>query len=79
MLYDASLLRNAATNALLTYFQNALILLGMVVVMLIQDAWLTLGILLVEILLGVGELLFEKVGRAYRRLLASAQVLTYEQ
>jgi len=53
MLYDAGLLRNAATNALLTYFQNAVMVVGLVVVMLIQDAWLTLGILLVGPLLGI--------------------------
>jgi subfamily B ATP-binding cassette protein MsbA len=53
MLYDAGLLRNAATNALLTYFQNLVMVVGLVVVMLIQDAWLTLGILLVGPLLGI--------------------------
>ncbi len=53
MLYDASLLRNAATSALLTYFQNAVMVLGFIIVMLIQDAWLTLGILLAGPLLGI--------------------------
>jgi subfamily B ATP-binding cassette protein MsbA len=53
MLYDASLLRNAATSALLTYFQNALMVIGLVTVMLIRDLWLTLAILLVGPLIGV--------------------------
>ena len=45
MLYDASLLRNAATSALLTYFQNAVMVIGLLIVMLIRDPVLTLGII----------------------------------
>jgi subfamily B ATP-binding cassette protein MsbA len=52
MLYDASLLRNAATSALLTYFQNAVMVLGLLVVMLIRDPVLTFAIILVGPLLG---------------------------
>ena len=36
MLYDASLLRNAATSALLTYFQNLVMVIGLLTVMLLQ-------------------------------------------
>jgi subfamily B ATP-binding cassette protein MsbA len=53
MLYDASLLRNAATSALLTYFQNAVMVIGLLIVMLIRDPVLTLGIILVGPLLGL--------------------------
>ncbi len=52
MLYDAGLLRNAATNALLTYFQNAVMVVGLLIVMLFRDWRLTLGIMLVGPLVG---------------------------
>ena len=64
MLYDATLLRNAATNALLTYFQNLLLVVGLVVVMLVQDVWLTLGILLVGPLIGALMQRFTKWSKA---------------
>jgi ATP-binding cassette, subfamily B, bacterial MsbA len=53
MLYDASLLRNAATSALLTYFQNLVMVIGLLTVMLLRDPVLTLGIILVGPLLGL--------------------------
>ncbi len=64
MLYDASLLRNAATSALLTYFQNAMMVIGLVVVMLVQDVWLTLGILIVGPLIGILMERFTRWSRA---------------
>ena len=47
MLYDASLVRNAATAAVLNYLQNALTVIGMLGVMAYNDVYLTLAVILV--------------------------------
>jgi subfamily B ATP-binding cassette protein MsbA len=47
VLYDAGLTREAATTGVVNYVQNALIIVGSVVVMFLQDAWLTAAVLLV--------------------------------
>jgi subfamily B ATP-binding cassette protein MsbA len=64
MLYDASLLRNAATTALLTYFQSLVMVIGLLIVMLVRDPVLTLGIILVGPLLGVVMDRFTRWSRA---------------
>jgi ATP-binding cassette, subfamily B, bacterial MsbA len=64
MLYDASLLRNAATTALLTYFQNAIMVVGLLAVMLTCDPVLTLGIMLVGPLVGLLMERFTRWSRA---------------
>ena len=47
MLYDAAMVRTAATSSIINYMRESLILLSMLVVMLFNDWSLTLGILLV--------------------------------
>ena len=64
MLYDASLLRNAATSALLTYFQNAVMVAGLLVVMFLRDWVLTLAIMLVGPIVGVLMERFTRWSRA---------------
>jgi subfamily B ATP-binding cassette protein MsbA len=64
MLYDASLLRNAATTALLTYFQSLVMVIGLLIVMLVRDPVLTLGIILVGPLIGVVMDRFTRWSRA---------------
>jgi subfamily B ATP-binding cassette protein MsbA len=53
MLYDADLLRNASTTALMAYVQNGLMVIGLFAVMLWSDPFLTLAILLVGPVVGV--------------------------
>ncbi len=45
ILYEAGLVREAATNALVNYVQNALTIVAMLIVMALQDVWLTLMVL----------------------------------
>ena len=52
MLYDAGLVRNAATTAMINYVQNAAIVAGSVVVMLLRDPLLTAAVILVGPLIG---------------------------
>jgi len=52
MLYDATLVRNAATNGLIVLVQSSVMLIGLLAVMLRTDAVLTLAILLVGPLIG---------------------------
>jgi subfamily B ATP-binding cassette protein MsbA len=52
MLYDAGLVRNAATSAIINYIQNGAIVAGLLVVMAVQDLGLTLGVLLVGPVIG---------------------------
>jgi len=52
MLYDATLVRNAATNGLIVLTQSSVMLIGLLAVMLYRDAILTLAILLVGPLIG---------------------------
>jgi ATP-binding cassette, subfamily B, bacterial MsbA len=52
MLYDAGLVRSAATNGLITAVQNGVMVAALLVVMALRDVWLTLAILLVGPLLG---------------------------
>jgi subfamily B ATP-binding cassette protein MsbA len=52
MLYDAGLVRSAATNGLITAVQNGVMVAALLVVMALRDIWLTLAILLVGPLLG---------------------------
>ena len=47
MLYDATLVRNAATTGLINLTQNAVMVVGLLVVMLRRDLILTIGIFLV--------------------------------
>jgi subfamily B ATP-binding cassette protein MsbA len=47
MLYDASLVRTAATSSLINYLRESLILVSQLVVMMFNDWTLTLGVLLV--------------------------------
>ena len=53
MLYDASLVRNAATAATLNYLQNGLMVIGTVGVMARSDLYLTLAVLLVGPVMGI--------------------------
>jgi subfamily B ATP-binding cassette protein MsbA len=52
MLYDAGLVRNATTTALINYVQNAATVAGMVAVMALRDPLLTVAIILVGPLIG---------------------------
>jgi subfamily B ATP-binding cassette protein MsbA len=47
MLYDAGLVREASTSGIVNYVREALIVLGAVVTMALNDLWLTLAIVLV--------------------------------
>ena len=53
MLYDATLVRNAATTGLVMGLQSAVMLVGLLAVMLSRDALLTVAILVVGPLIGV--------------------------
>ena len=52
MLYDATLVRNAATNGLISLTQSAVMLVGLLVVMLRRDLILTIAMLMVGPLIG---------------------------
>ena len=52
MLYDAGLVRNAATSAMINYVQNSAMVAGLVLVMAFKDPILTAGVVLVGPLIG---------------------------
>lgn len=52
MLYDAGLVRSAATNGIVTAIQNGVMVAALLAVMALRDLWLTAAILLVGPLIG---------------------------
>jgi subfamily B ATP-binding cassette protein MsbA len=47
VLYDAGLIREAFTSGLINYTQNLLIVIGAITVMIANDRWLTIGVIVV--------------------------------
>ncbi len=53
MLYDAGLMRNAATSGVINYVQNGVMVAGLVVVMALRDWKLTLGVVIIGPVIGL--------------------------
>ena len=67
MLYDATLVRNAATTGVINLIQNAVMVAGLLVVMLRRDTMLTLAIVVVGPLVGALMDRFSRWSRAAAR------------